>query len=293
MTPVTGNFFKQLMAKCGYNSWNCDVTRNVEDKKWLKGAMFVGVDVSHDGRARSAYTFDANCRGKSTVGFVATQDDKFCTFQSYLTFQTKNVECVQESKELMKRALQSYYTQNKAFPSTVFVYRDGVGNSQLKPFVQEEVKLYRQAFAELNIKPKLEVVVVQKRIGERFLIPCQPGCEMPRCNGNSRFHPPYPGTMVDTVISSPLYWDFYIVPTTPPPGTSPRPVRYIVLVDELKISPDDMYNLTYQFCFAYQNWPGPIRVPVPVMLADKLAYLFGKHINGRPAPAIASKVFYL
>jgi len=271
-----------------------DLKKVSTQHSFLNGTMFVGVDVSHDGRSRQAFTLDRTCQGKSTVAFVASHDKDFTQYNSYLTFQTKNVEFVTESKTLMVNALNAYKIKNKVFPSTVFVYRDGVGNSQINSFVLEEVKLYREAFTDLNIKPKLQVVVVQKKIAQRFLIPCGKGnCEIPRCDGRQSHHAPWPGTVVDSVITSPHWWDFYIVPTVPPPNTSPRPVRYIVVVDELKMTADDIHGITFQLCFAYQNWPGPIRVPVQVMLADKLAYLFGKFINGKPATNISNKMFYL
>ena len=79
-----------------------------------------------------------------------------------------------------------------------------------------------------------------------------------------------------------------------------------------QFSSDELQAMLNQMCYMYFNWPGPIRcasslsrladfaagcallsVPAACMYAHKLAYLFGKHINGQPNPALTPYLFYL
>jgi len=142
-------------------------------------------------------------------------------------------------------------------------------------------------------------VVVQKRVQVRFFDTCDiyNGAQQcrhgPKCRGDQPYHSPLPGCLVDTGIVNPTFSDFYLVPSIAPPNATARPTRFIVVRDDMKFSTNDLQSLTNQFCYMYFNWPGPIRVPSPCMYAHKIAYLFGKHVNGEPHPQMNNSLFYL
>lgn len=287
--------FKQIMAKCGFQNWQVNIKQFLGDH--APHTMMVGVDVSHDKLVKKAY--GPKGAGRSTVGFVATRDQTFGSFNSFLSYQDPLTELITEAQRLMTSALQAWYAEHKSFPRNIIVYRDGVGDSQLTTFVRMEIKHYEAAFSALNIRPKLTVIVVQKRISLRVFGPCPVAhrtaqrCPYNRCRGNERFHSPMAGTVVDNTITSSLLSDFYLVPSDAPPRACARPTRFITVRDDLNIPSDNLQNMTNHLCYMYSNWPGPIRAPACVMYAHKLAYLFGKLVTGNPKATLTKNLFYI
>jgi len=299
INPICGNTLKQILAKLGYQNWRVDIGQHLPPAE-RKGAMFVGVDVSHDKLLKGVY---GGSRGRrSTVGFVASRNATFHAFNSYISYQDPDTEFITEGTRLMKSALQGYFAENKSFPTSVIIYRDGVGDSQLTTFVRREIGLFKDAFAALNISPKLVVVVVQKRVNLRLFTACPVFAKQAqrcpiqnKCAGRDKYHSPMAGTIVDNDITSAMLSDFYLVPSIAPPGATARPTRFVVMKDELGFTnnADALQNMTNQMCYMYYNWPGPIRVPACVMYAHKAAYLFGKHVTGNPHANLTPNLFYL
>jgi aubergine-like protein len=59
---------------------------------------------------------------------------------------------------------------NHKFPDRIVIYRDGVGDGQLKVSADYEVPQFESCFQHINpeYKPKLTVVICQKRINTRI-----------------------------------------------------------------------------------------------------------------------------
>jgi aubergine-like protein len=300
LKPICGNTLKQILAKLGFQNWRVDVGRFLPPTE-AKSTMFVGVDVSHDKLLKGVF---GGSRGRrSTVGFTASRNDSHHAFNTYISYQDPDTEFITESKRLMTSALRDYAAENKGnYPTSIVIYRDGVGDSQLTTFVRSEIQLYKEAFSDLNIRPKLSVIVVQKRVNLRLFASCpynrRQATKCPienRCSGRDEYHSPMAGTCVDNVITSAMLSDFYLVPSIAPPGATARPTRFIILKDEVGLAknPDNLQNMTNNMCYQYFNWPGPIRVPACVMYAHKAAYLFGKHVTGNPHAGLSKNLFFL
>mmetsp|Transcript_33804 Transcript_33804/g.66502 ORF Transcript_33804/g.66502 Transcript_33804/m.66502 type:complete len:356 (-) Transcript_33804:112-1179(-) len=294
LAAICGNAYKQIMSKLGNWCWNIPFTAAPlkNGKKW----MIVGVDVSHDKKFKGAY---GSQKSGSCVGFTASYDPGYTQYHSYTTTQGRSEEFVKDSDKMMGAALDDFRQKNKAYPDHIIVYRDGVGDSQLDVFVRKEISLYQAAINKRNISPKLTVMTVQKRVQERLFMQCpktfQGGgrCNERKCDGSEKFHSPQPGTVVDKVVVSGFLSEFLLVPSGAPPGATSTPTKYIILRDDNNFAPDDIQSLTNQMCYMYSNWFGPIRVPSPVMYAHKLAYLFGKLVNGSPHQLLSDKLHYL
>jgi aubergine-like protein len=296
--PILGNTLKQILAKMGYQNWRIPIAKFLPPSE-AKSTMFVGVDVSHDKLLKGSF----GSRGRrSTVGFVASRSDNYHAFNSYISYQDPNTEFITEAVRLMTSACTDYHKENKRFPTSVCVYRDGVGDSQLTTFVRREIQMYEDAFASLNFNPKLTVIVVQKRVNLRLFAKCprkagtSQRCDIERkCNGRDAYHSPLPGTIVDDTITAHKMSDFYLVPSAAPPGACARPTRFIVMRDDMNLgtNSNNLQQMTNSMTYQYFNWPGPIRVPACVMYAHKAAYLFGKHVTGNPQAAMSKHLFYL
>jgi Piwi domain len=75
-----------------------------------------------------------------------------------------------------------------------------------------------------------------------------------------------PGTVVDSTIIHPQFYDFYLLSHPGLRGTS-RPTRYTVIVDENKLSVDNIQTLCYNLCHVYARCTRVVSVVPPVYYA--------------------------
>eukprot|EP01083_Nonionella_stella_P008346 24008_1 len=263
------HMIRQMMAKKGGTLWRIQfkkvISRPMYEKLFKNATMFVGMDVNHDWKS-----------DMSTVGVCCSYDKYVSRFFSYIVRQHMTAELIQKLQEILFKALRRFYKENNVLPETIFIYRDGVSESQLEKVSQHEVYQVTQAChaagSKLGIKyrPSFQFVVVQKAVSARFVSP--------------QYSSAAPGTIVDTQLVSPRFWDFYVIPHEPPRPVggvhkTATPTRYIIIRNDLNMESDDFQNLSLHLCSMYYNWPGPIRVPACVKYADKIAYMFGTNIQ--------------
>eukprot|EP00168_Porphyra_purpurea_P018633 TRINITY_DN704_c0_g1_i10.p3 TRINITY_DN704_c0_g1~~TRINITY_DN704_c0_g1_i10.p3 ORF type:complete len:185 (+),score=85.97 TRINITY_DN704_c0_g1_i10:312-866(+) len=91
-----------------------------------------------------------------------------------------------------------------------------------------------------NSTPEITMVVTQKRHRTRFMPVDSAHADRA---GNSK-----PGLCVDGDITQPHQFEFYLQSHTALMGTS-RPVRHVVLVNELGLSADELQEITNSLCY--------------------------------------------
>ncbi|XP_056274404.1 piwi-like protein 1 [Pseudoliparis swirei] len=255
----------QMACKMGGELWSVEIP--------LKQLMIVGIDCYHDTIA-----------GKRSIGaLVASLNQGMSRWYSKCVLQHRGQEIMDGLKMALCGALKDYLKFNNCLPTRIIVYRDGVGDGQLHSVVNYEVAQIVEAIQSMgqDYVPKLSVVVVKKRISSRFFA---------ALNGNVT-NPP-PGTVVDSDVTRPEWYDFYIVSQAVRTG-SVSPTHYNVVYDTSGLKPDHMQRLTYKLCHMYYNWQGIIRVPAPCQYAHKLAFLVGQSIHKEPSVKLDDLLFYL
>ncbi|XP_031705377.1 piwi-like protein 1 [Anarrhichthys ocellatus] len=255
----------QIACKMGGELWSVEVP--------LKQLMIVGIDCYHDTIA-----------GKRSIGaLVASLNQGMSRWYSKCVLQHKGQEIMDGLKLALCGALKDYLKFNNCLPSRIIVYRDGVGDGQLHSVVNYEVSQIIESIKSMgqDYEPKLSVVVVKKRINSRFFA---------QIHGKV-LNPP-PGTIVDSEVTRPEWYDFYIVSQAVRMG-SVSPTHYNVVYDTSGLKPDHMQRLTYKLCHMYYNWQGIIRVPAPCQYAHKLAFLVGQSIHREPSVKLDDLLFYL
>lgn len=76
----------------------------------------------------------------------------------------------------LKNALESFVERNPkgSLPEHFIIYRDGVGDAMRKQVLQKEISQFREAINEVYNKaankPYLTVIIVNKRITQRFFV---------------------------------------------------------------------------------------------------------------------------
>uniref|UniRef100_A0A3Q2Z002 Piwi-like RNA-mediated gene silencing 1 n=3 Tax=Hippocampus comes TaxID=109280 RepID=A0A3Q2Z002_HIPCM len=255
----------QMACKIGGELWSIEIP--------LKQLMIVGIDCYHDTAA-----------GKRSIGaLVASLNQNMSRWYSKVKLQSRGQEIMDGLKMAFAGALKDYYKFNKCFPSRIIVYRDGVGDGQLHSVVNYEVAQIIDSIKSMGQEymPKLSMVVVKKRIN----------CRLFEHSSGKILNPP-PGTVVDTEVTRPEWYDFYIVSQAVNFG-SVSPTHYNVVYDTSGLKPDHMQRLTYKLCHMYYNWQGIIAVPAPCQYAHKLAFLVGQSLHREPNMELDDLLFYL
>src|SRR5581483_1524070 len=112
---------------------------------------------------------------------------------------------------------------------------------------------------DANYKPTITFVVVQKRHRTRFFPMDKKDSDR---TGNC-----FPGTVVETTITHPFEFDFYLQSHPTSQGTS-RPTHYHVLYDENNFTPDSLQSLSYNLCYVYARCTRAVSLVPPVYYAS-------------------------
>ncbi|KAG8136987.1 hypothetical protein E2320_005534 [Naja naja] len=227
MMSVATKIAMQIICKLGGELWA------------LKSLMVVGIDVSKD----------TLTKGNSVVGFVASLNASITKWHSRCIFQ-----CAGTS------AINNWEKCNGHPPARIIIYRDGVGDGQLKMVMDYEVPQLLSVLDECSggCRPKMTLIIVKKKCLPRFFVE----------------------------------YDFFLISQLARQGTV-NPTYYNVVYDDNKLSPDHMQRFTFKMCHLYYNWPGLIRVPAPCQYANKLTFLVSQSIHREPSLELANKLFYL
>ncbi|KAK9512948.1 hypothetical protein O3M35_001250 [Rhynocoris fuscipes] len=253
----------QINCKIGGTPWTVNIP--------LSGLMVVGYDVCHD----------TTNKGRSFGAMVASLNKNLSRYYSSATPHTSGEELSNDlSINIVKAALKyKKYNEENKLPSSIVIFRDGVGEGQI-PFVyNHEVRLIKEKLADLykGQPPKLAFVIVTKRLNTRIFYQ----------NKN-----PPPGTVADDCITSPDKYDFFLVSQSVRQGTV-SPTSYNIIDDSTGLDPDKMQRLTYKMTHLYFNWSGTVRVPAQCQYAHKLAFLVGQSLHKSPDTSLEELLYFL
>ncbi|KAF9906622.1 hypothetical protein EC991_000423 [Linnemannia zychae] len=201
-----------------------------------KPTIIFGADVNHPAPGD---TFRP-----SIAAVVASVDAKSSKYATAIRTQEARLETIKDLESMVTELLRAFFTATKRQPERILFYRDGVSEGEFAQVLRDEVGSIRSACRKLNATyaPKITFVVVQKRHHARFFPAHRDQADR---SGNCM-----PGTVVDTGISHPFEFDFYLQSHAGLLGTS-RPAHYNVLCDENRFTSDQLQELTYRLCYLY------------------------------------------
>lgn len=112
---------------------------------------------------------------------------------------------------------------------------------------------------------------------------------------------PGPGTIVDQGIvenDGKTSFDFFMIANKNPDQACAQPVHYSVVVNTTGFTKDEIEELTYNQCYGYYGFGGPVKVPACVKYAQMIATY--SHDNGfiekkreEPNPALCARLHFL
>ncbi|XP_077514997.1 protein argonaute-2-like [Amblyomma americanum] len=139
------------------------------------------------------------------------------------------------------------------------------------------VSAIRLACKELSpnetYEPAITFIVVQKRHHTRFM-PANDRDGVGKCRNVP------PGTTVDSVVTRPLDFDFFLCSHFGIQGTS-RPAHYYVVWDDSMFSADDLQKLSFYLCHTYSRCARSVSIPAPVYYAHLAAFRAKHHIASK------------
>jgi len=263
---VCSKLLLQMNYKIGGATYKVDFSKEVQKKN----IMIIGVDSSH-------------ISGKRTgVAMVASLNKDFTKFYNKIDLiKEENKEtlvfCV---SSFIREAINKYYEYNKkigskvVLPTEIIIYRQGVSREQ-KEFLKSEVSSIEQFlrgeddehFLENNPIPYYYILVNTKTSFKFF--------EKSKQSQATDYYNPLPGLLVLDDITDPKFFEFYIQPQEVTQGTA-TPTCYHVAFGNID-DPNYVPKLTFDLCFLYANWQGPVRVPGVLKNAEKLSKMTAKY----------------
>ncbi len=261
---VVSNILIQMNTKIGGTS--CIASFNEDIKK--ENLMIVGVDSSG---------YEDNGKLYQNLSFCASLDKYFTNYVNKKT--TVTIEDYDNTNlpiaTFMETALSEYFKVHKKFPGGVIIYRQGISKGQ-KNYLKTEIEQLHKIFngdsdkkCFKDIKIKYYYVLVNKKSSLKFFEESTYNNKKNRNNDKGIYDNPDSGLLIcDKLISSDRF-EFYIQPQKVTQGTA-TPTCFQVEYGNMNC-PEILPKLTFDLCFLYSNWRGPVRVPAPLKYAEKLA----------------------
>ena len=260
---VVSNILIQMNTKVGGISCVVDFQEDIKKRNF----MIVGVDSSG---------YEDNGKLFQNISFCASLDKYFSSYVNKKT--TVTIEDYDNTQfpiaNFMEIALAEYFSKNKAFPDGVIIYRQGISRGQ-KNYLKTEIGQLQKIFGGesdkkwlKDIKIKYYYVLVNKKSSLKFFEKDTYN-KKNRNNDKGIFDNPESGLLIyDKLINSDKF-EYYIQPQKVTQGTA-TPTCFQVEYGNLDC-PEILPKLTFDLCFLYSNWRGPVRVPAPLKYAEKLA----------------------
>ncbi|KAJ3855572.1 argonaute-like protein [Lentinula lateritia] len=256
------NVCLKLNAKLGGINVVPDAAASAHLSDLQNPTIIMGADVMHPAPGSDAPSFSA------VVGSVDSLGVKYIPRTHA---QASRLEIIADLHTMAKDILASFtsYQLNVekklpqfCKPKRLLFFRDGVSEGYFGQVMEQEVAVLRKVCQELGIAPKITFIVVGKRHHYRFF-PRDPNARGEADKSGNCLA----GTVVDTGITHPLEFDFYLQSHGGLLGTS-RSAHYSVLYDDNNFTPDALQSVAYLLCYIYARSTRSVSIPAPVYYAD-------------------------
>ncbi len=235
--------------------------------------MIIGICVTHPPAMRGK-----NDR-PSVAATVGSLDPLGNRWASSIRLCSATENGIDSAPRMVYDVLLAYRRENGCFPTNLLIYRSGVSDGQFQHVkvtevvgIRAEVERCSQMDFKEAYKPRITFIVMQKRHHTRFF-PVN-GERMDITNNC------VPGTVVDRTVGHSVNYDFYLISHNSPQGTV-RPVRYILLEDDLNFDADEIQCLTYNLAFAFCRSTRPVASVPAVLYAELLSIRARSHLSAR------------
>ncbi|KAJ3350930.1 eukaryotic translation initiation factor 2C, 2 [Entophlyctis luteolus] len=210
---------------------------------------------------------------QSIAALVGSMDAQCSRYAASIRVQKGRQEMIQDLASMVVELLKTFYQTCGAKPERICFFRDGLSEGQFHDVLKAEIEAMRAACAMLEATyfPTITYIVVQKRHHARFFPIRKEDSDK---SGNV-----LPGTVIDTGVTHPSEFDFYLCSHPGLQGTS-KPTHYHVLYDENRFTSDSLQELTYRLCYLYCRATRSVSVVPPAYYAHLVAARARFHATG-------------
>uniref|UniRef100_A0ACD5WX41 Uncharacterized protein n=1 Tax=Avena sativa TaxID=4498 RepID=A0ACD5WX41_AVESA len=260
-----------------YNSLPSQIPRIFSDEEPV---MFMGADVTHP------HPLDDS--SPSVVAVVASMNWPSANkYISRMRSQTHRKEIIEHLDVMAGELVEEFLKKVGKLPGRIIFFRDGVSETQFDKVLKEEMYAVRASCSRYpGYKPLITFIVVQKRHHTRLF--------HREKNGGSTHYSDQnipPGTVVDTVITHPREFDFYLCSHWGTRGTS-RPTHYHVLLDENNFQSNELQQLIHNLCYTFVRCTRPVSLVPPAYYAHLAAYRGKLYLERSDAVPTSRRTLY-
>lgn len=264
------NLCQKINAKMG--GINNGLLQTQKPDIFRRPLIIIGADVSHPAPGDRIRPSIAACVG--SLDSIPSKYRASIRVQIEDREAVARVEIIQDLQSMVVELLKAFFTATRHKPEHIIFYRDGVSEGQFAEVRDLELQAIRSACLALQpdgtYKPPVTFIVVQKRHHTRFM-PTNDRDGVGRCKNVP------PGTTIDTVVTHPVDFDFFLCSHYGIQGTS-KPAHYYVVHDDYNFSADDLQKLSYYLCHTYARCARSVSIPAPVYYAHLAAFRAKEHI---------------
>ncbi|KAJ3416061.1 eukaryotic translation initiation factor 2C, 2 [Chytridiales sp. JEL 0842] len=227
--------------------------------------IILGADVTHPAPGSAS--------SQSIAALVGSMDAQCSRYAAAIRVQKGRQEVILDLASMVVELLKTFYQTCGAKPERICFFRDGVSEGQFSDVLRMELEAIHTACTSLEqgYRPTVTYITVQKRHHARFF-PI-------RKEDSDRSGNVLPGTVVETGVTHPYEFDFYLCSHPGLQGTS-KPTHYHVLHDENGFRPDALQELTYRLCYLYCRATRSVSVVPPAYYAHLVAARARFHATG-------------
>nr|XP_022913773.1 protein argonaute-2-like isoform X1 [Onthophagus taurus] len=252
---TTDNILLKINAKL--NGTNHILSRDFRPTVFQKPVVIMGADVTHP---------SPDAQNIPSVAAVTCSYDRH-GFKYIFSWrlQEPKLEIIKDLEAIVMEQLRHFRNCNKAEPHRIIFFRDGVSDGQFNEVLSSELRAIRSACTKLNpnFKPQISFFIVQKRHHTRLFPMDSRDSEDRNCNVPA-------GTCVDTVITRPTNFDFYLVSHASIQGVA-KPTKYFPLWDDADMTEDEIQQLTFYLCHLFARCNRSVSYPTPTYYAHLAA----------------------
>lgn len=273
-SQLVTNLCLKINTKCGgvNNSFRDSICNGslAKSRIFSEPVIILGADVNHPGVDKM--------HQPSFAALVGSLDKYPSKYYASVQVQekaqcTNEREIIKDLKKMVMDTMRAFYRNTRQKPQKIIFYRDGVSEGQFEQVLHHELTAIREACTALerDYKPRITFIIVQKRHSFRL----KNSAPLPSTGAN-RHGNVKPGTVLDTDVTHPVDFDFFLCSHAGIQGTS-RPGYYYVIHDDNSFSADDLQELTYSLCHTYARCARSVSIPAPVYYAHWVAFRAHQH----------------
>jgi hypothetical protein len=215
-------------------------------------SVFVGVDVFH---APKEYDpeLKRRVRKRSCAAIIVQvfrrDEPNRPTVELYSETVAREAGIEYDLRGSLNRAVKTALEVLEVNPMSCVVWRDGIGDSAFESEASQEIEGVEEALKEMSLKESKQTpmayVVCQKQIKTKLFAAGVNGHQ------DGKFAAP-PGTLVQGIQG--LQHDTFYINGRAPRGSTPKPVRYVVIRQDDELQEVSLPELTWNMCHDYPNW---------------------------------------